>query len=346
MNQFTLSFQTRQLQIRTNFWIVLHTRYGDFIVQYVPCSESFTVSGCWKWTYTFCYQETDVPSGLDICNLTSNVLVPPYLTAIPPIFLEDTLTVDVQGNGSELLPYNFNVIIDPDIDNTIQARADGLFSGGGSGGGIPGPKGDKGDQGDQGEQGEQGEQGIQGNPGDSGTSAAVGLISYVAGSISPESTLPMNGQLILRLEYPLLWLHAMNSNNLVSDGDWLADPENVGHYSSGDGATNFRLPRLNGYFIRSWNSDDVIGPDEGRLIGTTQGDAIRNITGDILPENVNWSNDNGALQIGAAVANQGTAGVAVPGNTLEFDASLAPDVVVADENRPINIALMAVVQAE
>lgn len=131
MNQFTLSFLVRQLGIRTSLFQTLHTLFGDLIVQYVPCSETTTIDshGCVVWTYTFCVQDVDLPSGIaSVCAITPDVLTAPYMNAVAPLYFEDSDTVDVQGNGSSILPYSFHVIIDPDTDNALESRANGLFA--------------------------------------------------------------------------------------------------------------------------------------------------------------------------------------------------------------------------
>ena len=57
----------------------------------------------------------------------------------------------------------------------------------------------------------------------------------------------MDGQVISRAAYPALW--AMVSGGgypVVSEAAWVADPSVRASFSVGDGATNFRMPDLNG----------------------------------------------------------------------------------------------------
>jgi hypothetical protein len=110
MNKITLSFQVRLTAVRTNGWVTIYTSAGEVLAQYCPCTETFSIdsNGCHKWTYTFCIQDTDLPSAIETaCGLTSDMVVPPYVAAIPPINLADSQTVDVQGTGTELDPYNY-----------------------------------------------------------------------------------------------------------------------------------------------------------------------------------------------------------------------------------------------
>lgn len=132
MNKFTLSFQTRQTEVRKNSWVRLYTTAGEIIAQYCPCTEAFSIAsnGCHQWTYTFCVQDTDLPSAIEsVCGITPDIMVEPYLQAIEPVNFEDSLTVEVTGSGTELDPYSFSVILDPDAGNTIQENAEGLYAG-------------------------------------------------------------------------------------------------------------------------------------------------------------------------------------------------------------------------
>ncbi|WP_217276914.1 phage tail protein [Photorhabdus heterorhabditis] len=103
-----------------------------------------------------------------------------------------------------------------------------------------------------------------------------------------------------------------------------------------------RVPDLRGEFIRGW--DDSRGVDPGRVCGTWQGDAIRNITGSVETDRAQISNATGAFGGPAAVA-----GANINGSTLQigrdftFDASRV--VPTANENRPRNIAFNYIVRA-
>lgn len=151
------------------------------------------------------------------------------------------------------------------------------------------------------------------------------ISNYDIGSIKPFLTtrVPMgyvraNGALLKRDAYPELFRFASSSGMIVSDADWLdTSKQNWGKWSSGDGSTTFRVPMLDGEFIRvldnrgnstaytkstkvagggdvnltanndvniggaSINKDSITNKavDANRTPGSWQGDAIRNLTG-------------------------------------------------------------------
>lgn len=110
------------------------------------------------------------------------------------------------------------------------------------------------------------------------------------------------------------------------------------------------LPDLRGEFIRGW--DDGRGVDSGRNLVTAQGDAIRNITGEIYATTAGnsqaiFSGANGAFtQSGSATipniaANSGAGDQR--SSSVGFSASL--QVPTAAENRPRNVAFNYIVRA-
>jgi microcystin-dependent protein len=97
--------------------------------------------------------------------------------------------------------------------------------------------------------------------------AATGSVVWYAANSAPAGFLKANGALVTRTAYPDLWAFAAASGNLVTDANWTSQSRQ-GSFSSGDGATTFRLPDLRGEFVRAW--DDGRGIDSGRSIGATQ----------------------------------------------------------------------------
>lgn len=117
------------------------------------------------------------------------------------------------------------------------------------------------------------------------------------------------------------------------------------------------LTEARGEFPRIW--DDGRGVDSGRALLSAQGDAIRNITGSISGRNQTLVSNmfgildsQGALSASGAGSNSTNAPAAVTtgasdrGSTMSIDASKAPGVVTASENRPRNIAFNFLVRAK
>lgn len=98
-------------------------------------------------------------------------------------------------------------------------------------------------------------------------SATVGTIVFEARTTARAGFLKLNGAILRRADYPALWAYAQASGAIVAEVIWTAN--NWGCFSTGDGATTFRIPELRGEFLRCW--DDARGADWGRGIGTYQG---------------------------------------------------------------------------
>lgn len=113
-------------------------------------------------------------------------------------------------------------------------------------------------------------------------------------------------------------------------------------YGAGDGVNTFNVPDARGEFPRY--ADDGRGIDVGRLIGSKQGDAIRNITGEFVA-----SDDNAmkpSVMKGPFFDTGRRLGSDRGGDSVQpilgFDTSRV--VPTADENRPRNIALLACIR--
>ncbi|ERT10439.1 phage tail protein, partial [Photorhabdus temperata] len=103
-----------------------------------------------------------------------------------------------------------------------------------------------------------------------------------------------------------------------------------------------RVPDLRGEFIRGW--DDSRGVDPGRVCGSWQGDAIRNITGYVTTDRAQISGSNGAFSGPLMTAGANISGQVLQiGRDFNFDASRV--VPTANENRPRNIAFNYIVRA-
>lgn len=82
-------------------------------------------------------------------------------------------------------------------------------------------------------------------------------------------SLALQGALVSRTAYPDLWAWIQANAPLITEAAWQAQAAvqtSVGAYSSGDGSTNFRLPKI---------VDFVRGSDTGRAPGTWQADAYK-----------------------------------------------------------------------
>lgn len=109
------------------------------------------------------------------------------------------------------------------------------------------------------------------------------------------------------------------------------------------------VPDLRGEFIRGW-SHGKTGADSERVIGSSQGDAMRNITGSWTGHrlSMNIASTTGVLgQVPTTRKVEGpdeTSGKYIISNTINIDASR--QVPTAEENRPRNVALMYIIRAE
>ncbi|KVR01048.1 phage tail protein [Burkholderia ubonensis] len=97
-------------------------------------------------------------------------------------------------------------------------------------------------------------------------SAAIGTIVFEPRTSVRAGFLKLNGAVVKRSDYPALWAYAQASGALIAESVWGAN--NWGCFSAGDGATTFRLPEMRGEFIRCW--DDARGIDTNRMIGSWQ----------------------------------------------------------------------------
>ncbi|EIQ1936583.1 tail fiber protein [Escherichia coli] len=104
-----------------------------------------------------------------------------------------------------------------------------------------------------------------------------------------------------------------------------------------------KLPDLRGEFIRGW--DDGRGVDSGRTLLSAQGDAIRNITGNVgVYSDGLLTYASGVFSLGPASSNRQNQISGTGANAYAtFDASKV--VPTANENRPRNIAFNYIVRA-
>ncbi len=157
----------------------------------------------------------------------------------------------------------------------------------------------------------------------------TGTIAFFAMSAPPAGYLKADGAIIQRTDYPALFT-AIGTT-----------------FGEGDGTTTFTLPDLRGEFIRGWDNGRNI--DCERAFGSIQGDAIRNVTGQLRyagPQNSDSvMNYQSALQWTSVSQKSPYSAQSSQGSNyyeINFDASRS--VPTASENRPRNIALLACIK--
>lgn len=152
----------------------------------------------------------------------------------------------------------------------------------------------------------------------------VGQVCFFAMNSAPSGFLKCNGAAVSRTTYSQLFA-AIGTT-----------------YGSGDGSTTFNLPEMRGEFVRSL--DDGRGIDSSRGIGSAQGDAMRNITGNLFMQG-NRQSISGADGVFAGSGSGQYADVGGGGSlptTVDFNASR--QVPTAAEFRPRNVALLACIK--
>ena len=160
------------------------------------------------------------------------------------------------------------------------------------------------------------------HPTDNTSQIAPGFIMPFAGGVAPAGWLKANGVAVSRSTYSDLF-------GVIGTT-----------YGVGDGSTTFGLPDLRAEFIRGW--DDGRGVDAGRLVGSWQGDAIRNITGEYQQYPFGLHNNSAKGAFASTTQNSTVAqqqgGASQGDGTVRFDASLV--VPTANENRPRNVSAL------
>lgn len=154
----------------------------------------------------------------------------------------------------------------------------------------------------------------------------IGTILFGAGATTaPTGFLVCDGAEISRTAYPELFS--------VLGTVW----------GAGNGLTTFNLPDARNRFPRASAA--------GLGVGTTQEDAIRNITGSVSSTEYAFSGTANELVAGAITITEGgichngsTAFFSIATTGIYFDASKAPGVLTADENRPKSIVFSAYIK--
>jgi hypothetical protein len=136
----------------------------------------------------------------------------------------------------------------------------------------------------------------------------VGAVIMYYGTAAPDGYLPCNGASFNATDYPQLYALLGKTTT----------------------------PDMRGLFVRGYDPTGAKDPDgPTRALGSSQNDAIRNITG-FIDSGTGFFGASGAFQI-QGPANERTIAGSWPSN-LDFDASRV--VPTAPENRPVNITLL------
>lgn len=152
----------------------------------------------------------------------------------------------------------------------------------------------------------------------------VGAVSFFAGVSAPYGWLIADGAAVSRTTYANLFAQIGNI------------------YGNGDGSTTFNLPDMRGMFPRGWDEagGTARGCDVGRAFGSTQQDALQNITGTFRSFN------RGTVPATGAICTYGLWNPEVPGSSTSGNWGSCNCLVignvarVADQTRPMNVAML------
>lgn len=151
---------------------------------------------------------------------------------------------------------------------------------------------------------------------------------------TPAGLVTLNGALFSRTTYAQLWSFAQTYGKLVSDATWLAGA--YGAFSTGDGSTTFRIPAINGYFIRG------VYDESGYTIGTYFADSFAAHSHGVNdPSHAHGFNQP---TVTASAASGGLNYLVVPSGTITSAAFTGISIQNAgsgSETKPRNIALRA-----
>lgn len=186
----------------------------------------------------------------------------------------------------------------------------------------------------------------QTNPKSGNQVSVIGKLVPDTMDVASVNELVLDGSELSRASHPILWAKVSATSNLITQATKDADPTNYGgFYGDGDGSTTFTLPIYGGEFPRF--HDNGRGVDTGRVFGSHQGDAIRNIGGEFgigggpSSYGIDIYNPNGVFsgrKTGYTTYATGTTDVA-EFNVATFDASRV--VPTANEVRSRSLAIGA-----
>ena len=145
-----------------------------------------------------------------------------------------------------------------------------------------------------------------------------GIIKFYAAAVEPAGYLFCRGQVVSRTTYAGLFAVIGTT------------------YGEGDGSTTFKIPDLQGAFIRGLGGNSA-------ALGVVQGDAIRNITGRFGADDRAIGLATGAFR-GAQQWEVNTSAGGGDGAFFEFSFDASRVVPTAEENRPVNMAMNYIIK--
>lgn len=173
------------------------------------------------------------------------------------------------------------------------------------------------------------------------STGTVGDIRFPAMTVK-DGELKLNGAELDRVDYPALWKWAQEHNLIVAEATWNGGYQ--GYFSSGDTMNTFRLPDTRGEFFRVL--DEGRGIDKDRVVGTSQGDAIRNIVGNTWKYDRAWNFSDDLMSLTEHRANIATGSGGSDNWCGLYQFNVGRVVPTASENRPHNIAYFACIRYE
>ena len=105
--------------------------------------------------------------------------------------------------------------------------------------------------------------------------------------------------------------------------------------------TNILPTDMRGQFVRGWSNGSDVDPERELL--SAQGDAIRNITGNITNGFLDSMSAGGVFNRNGTTTGSGAGGNSASKRSIDMD--ISTQVPTADENRPVNVAWNLIVRA-